>query len=99
MQRGSTGHVWVQQVVVQRSARLRGHPESVLVATAASPEAVTLGCGLTSSYLGSSASFTHPPPHPPAPLMAMAQLKGDISNPDALRDPVHRVAAQARAER
>lgn len=34
-----------------------------------------------------------------APLMAMAQLKGDISNPYELHDLVHRVAAQARAER
>lgn len=31
--------------------------------------------------------------------MAMAQLKGDISNPDELRDLVRGVAVQARAVR
>lgn len=60
------GHVSVQRVVVQHAARLQGYPESVLAANATRPEALTLGCGFTSSYLGSSASFTHPllpPPH------------------------------------
>lgn len=79
------GHVSVQRVVVQHAARLQGYPESVLAANATRPEALTLGCGFTSSYLGSSASFTHPPlpPHI-APLMAMAQLKGHISNPSMI---------------
>lgn len=37
------------------------YPESVLAASAG---ALTLGCGLTSSYGGSSASFAHPALHP-----------------------------------
>lgn len=61
LQRGSMGHVSVQRVVVQHAVKLQGYPESVLAANATNPEALTLGCGFTSSYLGSSASFTHPP--------------------------------------
>lgn len=77
---------------MQHASRVQGYPESVLAADAASPEALTLGCGLTNSYLCSGASS---PPYA-APLMVMAQLKGDISNPCEL---LHRVAVQARAER
>lgn len=55
--------VWLH-VSVQCVARVRRYPESVLAADTASSEALTLSCGLTSSYLGSSTSF-NPPSSPP----------------------------------